>query len=86
MIAKIAYFVHDLADPAVHRRIRMLKVGGAAVVPIGFRRGAKPITAIDGISTIEIGRTADFEAVQTSAVCCRCFAKAQGHGGALARV
>ena len=61
MTAKIAYFVHDLADPAVHRRIRMLKVGGAAVVPIGFRRRAKPITAIDGISTIEIGRTVDLK-------------------------
>jgi len=59
MSAKIAYFAHDLADPAVRRRVRMLKVGGAAVLPIGFRRGAEPITAIDGVPAIEIGRTAD---------------------------
>ena len=63
MTAKIAYFAHDLADPAVHRRVRMLKVGGASVMPIGFRRGAEPITAIDGVPTIEIGRTCGFEAV-----------------------
>jgi succinoglycan biosynthesis protein ExoL len=59
MSAKITYFAHDLADPAVKRRVRMLKVGGAAVLPIGFRRGAKPITAIDGVPAIEIGGTAD---------------------------
>jgi succinoglycan biosynthesis protein ExoL len=36
---KIAYFVHDLSDAAVHRRIQMLTLGGASVTPIGFRRG-----------------------------------------------
>ena len=59
MSAKIAYFAHDLADPAVQRRVRMLRVGGAAVMPIGFRRGPQPITAIDGVPAIEIGRSAD---------------------------
>jgi len=59
MTARIAYFVHDLTDPAVRRRVRMLEAGGAAVTPIGFRRGPEPVTAIDGASAVEIGRTAD---------------------------
>jgi hypothetical protein len=59
MMSKIAYFAHDLADPAVQRRVRMLAAGGAAVTPIGFRRGAQPVTAIDGIPAIEIGRSGD---------------------------
>ena len=29
MAPKIAYFAHDLTDPAVERRIRMLELGGA---------------------------------------------------------
>jgi succinoglycan biosynthesis protein ExoL len=59
MTAKIAYFVHDLTDPAVQRRVRMLGAGGAAVTPIGFRRGPQPVNAIEGISVVEIGRSAD---------------------------
>ena len=35
---KLAYFVHDLADPAVTRRVRMLQAGGAEPVVLGFRR------------------------------------------------
>jgi succinoglycan biosynthesis protein ExoL len=59
MTAKIAYFVHDLTDPAVQRRVRMLGTGGAAVTPIGFRRGPQPVNAIEGVSAVEIGRSAD---------------------------
>jgi len=59
MAPKIAYFAHDLSDPAVARRVRMLIAGGAAVTPIGFRRGAQPITAIAGVPTVEIGHSAD---------------------------
>jgi succinoglycan biosynthesis protein ExoL len=59
MTTKIAYFVHDLSDPAVQRRVRMLAAGGAAVAPIGFRRGQEPVTAIEGFPTVEIGRSAD---------------------------
>lgn len=59
MTAKIAYFVHDLTDPAVQRRVRMLGAGGAAVTPIGFRRGTQPVGAVEGVPAIEIGRSAD---------------------------
>jgi hypothetical protein len=37
----------------------MLTAGGAVVTPIGFRRGAAPIRAIDGVATIDLGRTKD---------------------------
>jgi hypothetical protein len=56
---KIAYFVHDLSDAAVHRRIRMLTAGGAAVAPIGFRRSAAAIDTVEGMLAIDLGRTGD---------------------------
>jgi hypothetical protein len=37
---KLTYFVHDLNDPAVWRRVRMLRDGGATVSLLGFTRGA----------------------------------------------
>jgi succinoglycan biosynthesis protein ExoL len=59
MTVKIAYFAHDLSDPAVHRRIRMLLAGGASVVPIGFRRTCKVVDDVEGLRTVDLGRTAD---------------------------
>jgi hypothetical protein len=59
MPTKICYFAHDLADPAVHRRVRMLIQGGASVTTIGFRRGAEPVTVIQGNPVIDLGRTVD---------------------------
>lgn len=56
---KIAYFVHDLSDPAVRRRIRMFAAGGAEIVLIGFRRSAERVEEIDGIRPIDLGRTVD---------------------------
>jgi hypothetical protein len=45
MSANIAHFAHDLAEPAVQRRVRALD--DSAVLPIGFRRGAKLLATID---------------------------------------
>jgi succinoglycan biosynthesis protein ExoL len=60
MIAtKIAYFVHDLTDPAVHRRMQMLKAGGATITAIGFRRGQKSPNSIQGMAAVELGRTTE---------------------------
>ena len=56
---KIAYFVHDLSDAAVHRRVRMMVAGGAAVTPIGFRRQPNPVRDVEGIAAIDLGRTED---------------------------
>jgi succinoglycan biosynthesis protein ExoL len=59
MSATIVYFAHDLSDPAVHRRVRMLVAGGAAVTPIGFRRSAEAPNEVEGLRPIDLGRTAD---------------------------
>lgn len=52
---RIAYLVHDLADPAVARRVAMLRAGGAEVVLAGFRRGGEAAEA----GSVDLGRTFD---------------------------
>jgi succinoglycan biosynthesis protein ExoL len=54
----ILYLVHDLSDPAVRRRVAMLKAGGAEVTLAGFRRAVLP-PGLEAVSPIELGRTAD---------------------------
>jgi len=56
---KIAYFVHDVSDPAVGRRLGMLQATGAEVGVIGFRRSDAPVTELDGASVFDLGRTYD---------------------------
>jgi succinoglycan biosynthesis protein ExoL len=56
---KILYLVHDLADPAVRRRVLMLQAGGAQVTLAGFRRGDNALAVIEGVAPIELGVTAD---------------------------
>lgn len=53
----ILYLVHDLADPAVARRIAMLRDGGARVSVAGFRRTAESVPAVSGCTAIDLGRT-----------------------------
>ncbi|TIX87911.1 glycosyl transferase family 1 [Rhizobium sp. P44RR-XXIV] len=60
----ILYFVHDLADPAVRRRVLMLQAGGALVTLAGFRRDDNVLAAINGIEPIELGRTKDAQFAQ----------------------
>ena len=55
----LAYFVHDLGDAAVVRRVRMFHAGGLKVTVIGFRRRAEPILNVDGAPTIDLGITGD---------------------------
>ncbi len=56
---RLAYFVHDLGDAAVMRRVKMLHAGGANVTVLGFRRGATAPTTICGAPAIDLGRTRD---------------------------
>ena len=56
---KILYLVHDLADPAVRRRVLMLSAGGAEVTLAGFRRDQNTLAAVEGVTPIELGVTAD---------------------------
>ncbi|MDX3927026.1 MAG: glycosyl transferase family 1 [Shinella sp.] len=55
----ILYLAHDLADPAVRRRVLMLRAGGAEVTLAGFRRADNMLAAIEDVVPIELGRTAD---------------------------
>lgn len=57
---RLLYVVPYLNDPAVQRRLRMLRLGGAqTVLPVGFRRTQEPIEEIDGQPVIDLGRTED---------------------------
>ncbi|MBB5574528.1 MULTISPECIES: glycosyl transferase family 1 [Rhizobium] len=60
----ILYFVHDLADPAIRRRVLMLQAGGAKVTLAGFRRDDNALAAIHGVEPIELGRTRDAQFAQ----------------------
>lgn len=56
---KLAYFVHDLTDPAVTRRVRMLRAADVEVVVLGFRRSDATPPSLEGCETVDLGRTYD---------------------------
>jgi succinoglycan biosynthesis protein ExoL len=56
---KIAYFVHDVTDPAVARRLGMLRATGAEVSVIGFRRSDTVVTELERAPVFDLGRTYD---------------------------
>lgn len=55
----VLYLVHDLNDPAVRRRVAMLKAGGARVSLAGFHRGAFVPESVEAVPTVSLGATAD---------------------------
>ena len=59
MSVKVTYFAHDLSDPSVKRRIRMLVAGGAEVRLIGFRRSTETSAIVEQLPAKDLGRTAD---------------------------
>lgn len=64
MQPRVAYFVHNLSDPAVLRRVRMLHAGGAHVVVLGFHRGSTVPEQLDGAPTVSLGQTGDARFLQ----------------------
>lgn len=56
---RVAYLVHDLNDPAVARRVRMLRAGGAEVRLTGFHRGADAPSQVADAPARSLGRTRD---------------------------
>jgi succinoglycan biosynthesis protein ExoL len=54
---KILILAQDLTDPAIARRIAMLKAGGATVSLAGFRRTYEKIETIHGCPAINFGQT-----------------------------
>jgi succinoglycan biosynthesis protein ExoL len=76
---RIAYFVHDLTDPAVGKRVRMLRAAGAEIVVLGFRREDRTVTAIEGAQAVDLGRTYDAKFAQrTLKVLRRAFSLGRG--------
>lgn len=61
---RIAYLVHNLADPAVGKRLRMLKSFADDAVAIGFRRDQRPHDQVEGVRAVDLGRTFDANLVQ----------------------
>lgn len=55
---RIAYLVHNLADPAVAKRVRMLTGGDDTLALVGFHRDA-PVAQIEGMEAVDIGQTFD---------------------------
>jgi succinoglycan biosynthesis protein ExoL len=60
----VLYFAHDLADPAIRRRVMTLQTGGAAVSLAGFTRGENKLADVDGITPVVLGETADGQFAQ----------------------
>ncbi|HVK90047.1 MAG TPA: glycosyl transferase family 1 [Mycoplana sp.] len=71
---RILYLAHDLADPAVRRRVLGLQAGNASVTLAGFRRGGKTGAAINGVAPIDLGTTEDARFLQRAgAVAKACY-------------
>ncbi|CAH0498129.1 hypothetical protein NVSP9465_03204 [Novosphingobium sp. CECT 9465] len=61
---KIVYFVHDVYDAAVERRVRMFNAAGAHTTVLGFRRRDLPMKQLGSAPVIDLGRTEDARMVQ----------------------
>ena len=53
----LVYLVHNLHDPAVERRLRLLTSLGIAPKLLGFHRGNQAIAAVAGVSADDLGQT-----------------------------
>lgn len=61
----LVYLAHDLNDPAIHRRVRMLRAGGLRNLTVaGFHRAAPAPALIEGMPVAVLGRTADARLVR----------------------
>lgn len=68
---KVAYFVHDLHDAAVARRVSMMQAAGLYPIILGFRRGDDVVADIGGAPVVDLGRTADARLAQRAAAILR---------------
>jgi succinoglycan biosynthesis protein ExoL len=56
---RLVYFVHNLNDPAVARRLAMLKAAGVETLVAGFWRGSPPPREIEGAKAVALGQSHD---------------------------
>lgn len=75
----ILYLVHDLSDPSVARRVRMLQTGGASITLMGFHRSEEPLLRVAGCEAIDLGRTYNGRFAQRIAAVLRVIATASRH-------
>jgi hypothetical protein len=75
---RILYLVHNLSDPAVSRRVEMLRAGGATVALAGFNRGGDLAPAIGSLSPLNLGKTGDGRFLQRVAAIAKSAATAPG--------
>ena len=61
---RILYLVHNLSDPAVGRRLAMLRLGGAEVEIAGFRRADAPLADLPSETVVELDITHDARMLQ----------------------
>ena len=61
---KIVYFVHDVHDAAVERRVRRFNASGASTIVLGVRRRDQPMTQLLGAQVIDLGKTEDGKMAQ----------------------
>jgi succinoglycan biosynthesis protein ExoL len=65
---RIAYLVHNLADPAVGKRLRMLTAQGDSAIVIGFHRDTHLQHEVEGVPVIDLGQTFDLNLSHRAAV------------------
>lgn len=73
---RVSYFVPDLNDPAVARRVAMFRTGGADVRLIGFHRKAA-VVPIEGVTPIDLGQTKDGKLAARAVATLRAVARAR---------
>jgi len=66
-MTSIGLLAHDLSDPAIDRRVRMLEHGGATVEVAGFLRGDGQPIITPARSPLCLGRTHDARLIRRSA-------------------
>jgi succinoglycan biosynthesis protein ExoL len=81
-MTRVLYLVHNLDDPAVERRVRMLQAGGAEMTVAGFSREVAPPTPASLAAAIQLGRTHDARLFQRAAMVARHAANPSAMRGA----
>jgi succinoglycan biosynthesis protein ExoL len=84
-LPRILYLVHNLADPAVERRVAMFSAGGAEVEIAGFRRGDAPKPSLPLNTVIELDITHDGRMLHRLAATARAAAGARSWSQSLRR-
>lgn len=80
---KVLYLVPNLADPAVARRIDMLRLGGADIDVAGFRRAGTAVPRLDVGTYLELDETFDAQFMQRLVATIRASAGMQRWAGRL---